>query len=164
MLSARYNVGPADAVQQLRGFMGAGGGGGGGGGGGDRWGGAGAGARPPSSDNIADDIADRFVQRLPNPFDGILDLKDSLALTPDQIARLQASSQVYHIRVDSLGNSIRVQLKNLGANIDATSMFSILRRENVAVRTVMHNAIDEAQKELTPEQWAKVPDSIERHP
>ena len=161
MLSARYNVGPADAVQQLRGFMGGGGGGGIGGGGG---GGGGAGGRPPSSDNIADDIADRFVSRLPNPFDGILELKDSLALTPDQVTKLQASSQVFHIRVDSLGNAIRSQLKNLGANIDATSMMTIMRRENTAVRTVMHNAIDEAQKELTPEQWAKVPETIRTPP
>jgi hypothetical protein len=156
-LSARYAVGPADAVQQLRGFMGAGGRGGGGGGG--AAGGAGAPAAP-SAQSLADDIADRFVQRIPNPFDQILDLKDSLSLTTDQVSHLQGSSQVFHIRIDSLANSIRAQLKNLGANIDATSMFTVMRKQNVAVRDVMRKAIEEAQGELTTDQWAKVPDSI----
>jgi hypothetical protein len=156
VLSARYNVGPADAVQQLRGFMGAGGGGGNRGAGG-----AGAGAASaPSAQSLADDIADRFVQRIPNPFDQLLDLKDSLALTPDQISNLKGSSQVFHIRVDSLGNAIRAQLKQLGANIDATSMFTVMRKQNAAVRDVMRKAVDEAQTELTAEQWAKVPDTI----
>jgi hypothetical protein len=158
-LSARYNVGPADAVQQIRGFMGAGGRGGGGGGGGGAAGGAGA-AAAPTTQSLADDIADRFVQRIPNPFDQILELKDSLSLTPDQITHLQGSSQVFHTRIDSLANSIRSGLKSLGANIDATSMFTVMRKQNLAVRDVMRKAIEEAQAHLTTDQWAKVPDSI----
>src|SRR6185437_2689790 len=87
-------------------------------------------------------------------------LKDSLALTPEELAKLRTSSQAFHGRVDSLGNSVRGQLKKLGAHIDATSMFGIMRRQLGVVRDVMRQAVDDAQHELTPEQWAKVPDTI----
>jgi len=157
VIGGRLNVGPPDAVQQLRGFFGGGRGGGGGGRGGN---GPGAGAPGAARGDIADEIADRLASRLPNPFDEIIALKDSLALTPEELAKLRTSSQAFHGRVDSLGNSVRGQLKKLGANIDATSMFGIMRRQLGVVRDVMRQAVDEAQHELTPEQWAKVPDSI----
>jgi len=97
---------------------------------------------------------------MPNPFDEILALTDSLALSPDEVTKLQSSSQVFHARVDSVAENIRAQLKNLGANLDATSMMGIMRRQLGGVRDMVRQAIDEAQHELTPEQWAKVPDRI----
>jgi carboxypeptidase family protein len=169
VLTGRLNVGPSDAAQQLRGLFGGGGGGGGGGGpegGGRLGGGAGpagggggaAGASPPQS--LADDIADRFAQRMPNPFDQILALTDSLALSPEQVTKLQSSSQAFRTRVDSVAANIRAQLKNLGANLDATSMMGIMRGQIGTVRDMVRQAIDEAQHVLTPDQWPKVPDRI----
>jgi len=140
--------------------MGRGGGGPGGGPGGGRGPGGPGGPPPQSGADLASEVADRFAQRLPNPFDEIIALKDSLNLTADQVTKLQASSQVFHTRVDSLAGNVRTQLKKLGANIDATSMFGIMRRQFQVVRDVMHQAIGEAQHELTPEQWAKVPETI----
>lgn len=158
VLAGRLNVGPADAVQQLRGFMGMGGrrdGGAGGQGGGP----GGVGALDPRQ-SLADQVADRFAQRMPNPFDQIIALKDSLGLTSDEITQLQTSSQVFHVRVDSIAGAIRKQLKDLGANLDATSLFGLMRRNLGVVRDLMARSINEAQHELTPEQWTKVPDSI----
>ena len=160
VIGGRLNVGPPDAVQQLRGFFGGGRGGGEGGGGGGRGPGGPGGAAGAGRADIADEIADRFASRLPNPFDEIIALKDSLGLTPEEIAKLQGSSTAFHGRVDSLAGSVRAQLKKLGANIDATLMFGIMRRQLGVVRDVMRQAVDEAQHELTPEQWAKVPDTI----
>ena len=76
------------------------------------------------------------------------------------MTQLQTSSQVFHIRADSLTGNVRAQLKDLGANIDATSMLGVMRRQFGSVRDVMRKAIEEAQQELTADQWAKVPDSI----
>ncbi len=159
VLGGRLNVGPPDAVQQLRGFFGGGRGGGGGPGGPGGAGGAG-GAQNASRQDLSDQIVDRFTSRLPNPFDQIIALKDSLALTSDQLTKLQGSSQVFHTRVDSVAASARTELKKLGANIDATTMFGIMRRQFGVVRDVMRHALDEAQQELTPDQWVKLPDSI----
>ncbi len=90
----------------------------------------------------------------------IIALKDTLVLSPDQLAKLQASSDSFNTRVDSLATSARTQLKKLGANLDATTMFGIMRREFGQVRDIMRNALNEAQQELTPGQWALLPESI----
>jgi hypothetical protein len=164
VIGGRLNVGPPDAIQQLRGLFGGGRGGGGGAGGGGGGpgapGGAGAAAAGQSHEDLADQIVDRFTSRLPNPFAQIIALKDTLVLSPDQLTKLQASSDSFNTRVDSLGTSARTQLKKLGANLDATTMFGIMRREFGQVRDIMRNALNEAQQELTPGQWALVPESI----
>jgi hypothetical protein len=159
VIGGRLNVGPGDAEQQLRGFLGRGGGGGGG----NTPGGGGGGAAAAAADqkqSLPDQISQRFAQRLPNPFDEIIALKDTLGLSPDQESQLQASSQVFKIRVDSLTGTVRADLQKLGANLDATTMFGIMRRQFAVVRTIMTAALAEAQKELTADQWDKVPDSI----
>ncbi len=156
VLGGRLNVGPPDALQQLRGFLGGGRGGRGLGG---PPGVPGTGAAGGRGD-IASEIADRFAARLPNPYDQILALHDSLALTPDEIAKLHAGSDAFRARVDSLTGAVRTRLKALGANIDATSMFGIMRRQFGVARAVTRQAIEDAQHTLTPEQWAKVPDRI----
>jgi hypothetical protein len=161
VIGGRLNVGPGDAEQQLRGFLG--GGGRGGGGGGNTPGGGGGGAAAAAADqkqSLPDQISQRFAARLPNPFDEIIALKDTLGLSPDQENQLQASSQVFKIRVDSLTATVRADLAKLGANIDATTMFGIMRRQFGVVRTIMVAAVAEAKGELTADQWDKVPDSI----
>ena len=169
VIGGRLNVGPRDAIQQLRGLFGGGRGGGGGGGGGGGPGGrggpggagaAGAADAGQSHEDLADEIVNRFTSRLPNPFAQIIALKDTLVLSPDQLAKLQASSDSFNTRVDSLATSARTQLKKLGANLDATTMFGIMRREFGQVRDIMRNALNEAQQELTPGQWALLPESI----
>ncbi len=166
ILAGRLNVGPGDAEQQLRGMFGGGGGRGGEGGLGGLGGpppGGGAGGVPGAAErheSLADNIADRLGQRLPNPYDQVLALTDSLVLTPGQVTTLQSGSQAFHTRVDSLTETVRAQLKDLGANLDMTSMMGIMRRNFGTVRTIMQQALDRIQQTLTPDQWAKLPDRI----
>lgn len=162
VIGGRMNVGPGDAEQQLRGFLGGGGRGGGGGPGGG--GNAAAAAAADQKQSLPDQISQRFAARLPNPFDEILALKDTLGLSQDQETQLQASSQVFKIRVDSLTGNVRAELQKLGANLDATAMFGIMRRQFAVVRTIMTAAVAEAKGELTADQWEKVPDSIKAGP
>ena len=163
MIGGRLNVGPGDAEQQLRGFLGGGGRGGGGGGPGGG-GNAASAAAADQKQSLPDQISQRFAARLPNPFDQILALKDTLGLSQDQETQLQASSQVFKIRVDSLTGTVRAELQKLGANLDATTMFGIMRRQFAVVRTIMTAAIAEAKGELKDDQWEKVPDSIKGGP
>jgi hypothetical protein len=110
--------------------------------------------------SFADEIADRFAQRIQNPFDAALKIKDALILTDDQVTQLQGSSQTFRLRLDSLTGDIRAQLKKLGVNVDMGSMAGIMRKTFPVVRDMTRAAIDELQHELTPEQWLNVPDSI----
>ena len=168
VLSGRLNIGPGDAANQLRGFFGGGrgegGGGGGGGGGPGAPGGPGGAPSAPSAseqrENLADAIADRFGQRLRNPAAQILALKDSLLLTAQQDTALSAVSMVFQAHADSITGVVRAQLKNLGANLDMTTMGGIMRRQAGAVREIARQSIDASQKILTPDQWKGVPDQI----
>ena len=146
VIGGRLNVGPGDAEQQLRGFLGGGGRGGGGGpgGGGD----AAAAAAADQKQSLPDQISQRFAARLPNPFDEILALKDTLGLSPDQETQLQASSQVFKIRVDSLD-------RDRAGGADRSWARTSMRRQCSAscggssrvVRTIMAAAIEEAKGE-----------------
>ena len=66
--------------------------------------------------------------------------------------------------MDSLTGTVRAELQKLGANLDATTMFGIMRRQFAVVRTIMTAAIAEAKGELKDDQWEKVPDSIKGGP
>jgi hypothetical protein len=168
VLAGRFAIGESDAEQQLRGLFGGGRGGGGGPGGGPGGpagpgGGGGGGGGASSSDqrqSFADEIADRFAQRIQNPFDAALKIKDALTLTDDEVTQIEASSQTFQIRLDSVTADIRAQLKKLGVNVDMGSMAGIMRKNFTVVRDLTHSALDELQHELTPDQWLNVPDSI----
>jgi hypothetical protein len=169
VLTARLNVGPGDAANQLRGFFGGGGREGGGGGGpggpgGGPGGPGGAGAGAPSTgeqrQDLADAITDRFAARLRNPAAQILALKDSILLSAAQDSSLDSVSKIFQARADSVTGVIRTQLKNLGANLDFTTMGGIIRRQASAVRAIAKDAIDASKRILTDAQWPMVPDDI----
>jgi hypothetical protein len=173
-LQVRYTFGEL-TPDQLRSIFGGGGGRGGGGfggggGGGGRGGGAAGGAPggapggaggaggPPAS--LSDLIADRFSARFPNPYASILQLHDSLQLTAVQVTALQADSDSLAVQVDSLKGALQTQLKKLGNSPDPGTMISMVRPQLMRARTLQREAIDKAQKILTPEQWKKVPAAI----
>jgi hypothetical protein len=163
-LEVRYAFGEV-TPDQLRSIFGGGGGGrggfGGGGGGGGRepgGGGAGAGGGPPQS--LSDLIAERFSERFPNPFASILALKDSLQLTPEEVTTLQTDSGALSTQADSLKGALQAQLNKLGKNPDPGTMVAMVRPQLQRARTLQRDAIDRAQKILTPEQWKRVPASI----
>jgi hypothetical protein len=109
---------------------------------------------------LADAIADRFQQRLKNPAAQILALKDSILLNAAQDSSLDSVSKIFQARADSVTGVIRAQLKNLGANLDFTTMGGIFRRQASAIRAIAKDAIDASKHILTDAQWPMVPDDI----
>jgi hypothetical protein len=120
-------------------------------------GGAGAAAQPIS---LADQIAQRFADRFPNPFDQILELKDTLALTPDQVGKLTSASDSLKEQIATLKGHVSTQLAKLGNNPDPGTLMSLLRPELLEARGMSRTALTQAQAILTPDQWKKVPTSI----
>jgi Carboxypeptidase regulatory-like domain len=166
-LEVRYAFGEI-TPDQLRSIFGGGGGrgggGGGGGGGGREPGGGGgpggAGGAGGAPQSLSDLIAQRFSERFPNPFAAILMLQDSLQLTTTEITALQADSESLATQADSLKGALQAQLNKLGKSPDPGTMIAMVRPQLQRARALQRDAIDKAQKILTPEQWKRVPASI----
>jgi hypothetical protein len=109
-------------------------------------------------------IAERFSERFPNPFASILALKDSLQLTPDQVTTLESDSGALSMQADSLKGALQAQLKKLGNSPDPGTMVSMVRPQLQRARALQRDAIDKAEKILTPDQWKRVPASIKTPP
>jgi hypothetical protein len=154
VFQARFSFGDVTDLRNLFGGRG----GGGQGGRPDGPGGAGAAGGPPLS--LADQIAQRFADRFPNPFDQILELKDTLALTPDEVGKLTTASDSLKEKIATLKTHVSTQLAKLGNNPDPGTLMSLLRPELLDARTMGRAALTEAQSILTPDQWKKVPASI----
>jgi hypothetical protein len=156
VFQARYSFGDVTDIRNM--FGGRGDGGGGGRPGGPENGQGGAGGGQPQS--LADQIADRFTQRFPNPFDEILQLKDTLALTTDEVGKLSVASDSLKSKISDLRSKVVTQLNKLGNNPDPGTMMSLLRPELLEMRNMSRTALAEAQGILTPDQWKKVPIAI----
>lgn len=160
-LQVRLNVGA-----QQGGGMGAIGGGRGGGpggpggfrqGGGGRPGMAGAGAGPRF--NPADMI-DRLVAN--NPVKVILEMRDSLQLTDEQVVRLTGISDSLTARVMPLAAEARKKLAPVSSD-HSEQMSAAFRELGPSIqkgREHVQTALRESEKVLTPQQWRKVPASV----
>jgi hypothetical protein len=157
-INARYTLGPdrmREMIQSMRGGgMGAGGRGGAGGPGGP--GGLGAAGRAMGPEGIANMVA------AANPVSAVIQLKDSLALTPEQLGRLQLVSDSVVARNTALGAELRKIVQDAGANPDMGALFARIRPVTERVQKSNADAMREVEKVLTSEQWAKVPERIKR--
>ncbi len=155
VFEARYSFGDV-SPDQLRGLLG--------GGGGNRRdpgaGGAGAGGANGGAMSLADQVAGRFAERFPNTFDQILALKDTLALTPDQVGKLTTASDSLKEAIGAMRGKVSTALAKLGNNPDPGTLMSLMRPELLEARTMRRAAVAAAQAILTPDQWKKVPDAI----
>ncbi len=141
---------------------------GGGGGGGGR----GPGGNPGAGGNFNPrNILDRV---LANPVRELVTLRDTLQLTPEQVTRLEGIADSLQVRLDTAraqadreiarattpataprGNRAAGQEGGQGGGI-----FQAIGPQLQAVRTQSQQALAEAQKVLTPEQWQRVPERI----
>jgi hypothetical protein len=100
---------------------------------------------------------------VPNAFLDILALNDSakLALTPDQSTKLQTAGDAFKIKSDSLIDKVANILGDTTEKApDPMTIFAKLQPSMAEGRKLATQAINDAKAILTPEQWAKVPDSI----
>ena len=148
-INARYTLGPdrmRDMIQAMRG--------GGGGGGARGPGGPGAGAGGPAA------IASMAATA--NPINAVIQLKDSLALTEEQLAKLKPLSDTLAARNATLGAEMRKVVQDAGANPDMGAMFGRIRPVLDKLQKQNGDAMREVEKILTSEQWAKVPERVKR--
>ncbi|HEU4641826.1 MAG TPA: carboxypeptidase regulatory-like domain-containing protein [Gemmatimonadaceae bacterium] len=145
-IQLRYTVGPDQARDRLRGIFGRGGARGGPGGGADA-----------AAGNAAD-FADRFARMVPNPVARLLEMRDTLALTDDQAARLGALRDSLDRENGALADSIRAAIQRAGDRPDPARLFATIRPSLQAARENARKALDAARGILTAEQWKKVPE------
>ena len=96
---------------------------------------------------------------LANPIPVLLQLKDTLKLTPEQVTRIQAIS-------DKLGTKLNKQREELGKRFDSTGsadqarLFAQVQPNVQAARQDVVNALQDVRKVLTQDQWLKLPPEI----
>jgi hypothetical protein len=111
----------------------------------------------------ADALKARMTRLVPNAFLDIIAINDSakLDLTPDQIAKLQSSGDAFKVKADSLIDKVANMLADTTVkNPDPMTVFAKIQPSMAEGRKQATEAINEAKAILTPEQWAKVPDSV----
>jgi carboxypeptidase family protein len=121
---------------------------------GGRGGGLGAEGGPPQ------DFAARLARILPNPISAILELRDSLALAPDQVAGLQAIADSLDAQNRPVSDSLQAAVQRAGDRPDPGTLFARLRPKLAEGREHIRRALERARRLLTAEQWAKLPDAL----
>jgi hypothetical protein len=105
----------------------------------------------------------RMTRLVPNAFLDIIAANDSakLELTPDQITRLQTAGDAFKVKADSLIDRVANILGDTTVKSpDPMTIFAKLQPSMTEGRKLATQAINDAKGILTPEQWAKVPESI----
>jgi carboxypeptidase family protein len=161
-IQMRFTIGPdraQEALMMLRGGAGfaPGGRAGPGAGGGDgprviMGGPGGAGGGGPAA------MLSRLDSLLPNPAGVVLNLKDSLALTAEQVTRLEVVRDTLNAHNAALGDSLRKEIENEGANPDPARLMGIARPRLETLRNNMRQAWAQVRGVLTEEQWGKLPE------
>ncbi|MCC6929850.1 MAG: carboxypeptidase regulatory-like domain-containing protein [Gemmatimonadaceae bacterium] len=159
-IQARYTVGPDRFRDMIRGMIG---GQGGAGGQGQRGpGGFGGPGGPGGQGGGPGGFGGGFGMggANANPVQQVLALKDSIALTAEQVTKLQPLSDSLAARNKVLGDEFQKMLKDAGANPDMGALFGKIRPKMEAAQKDRAAALKEVQAILTPEQWEKVPERV----
>jgi hypothetical protein len=157
-IQARYTLGPDRMRDMIQGIRGAFAGGGRGGAGGPGAAGRAAGDGP----GMGGPAAFAEMAASANPVNAVMQLKDSLGLAPEQLAKLQPLSDSLAARNAALGAEVRKIMADGGANPDMGALFAKVRPIMEKVQTQNAATMREVEKILTSEQWAKVPERIKR--
>ena len=162
-IQARYTLGPDRFRDMIRGMIGGGGPGGAGGfrgpGGFGAPGGQGQQGAPGAQGGGGGGGFGMGGMNA-NPVQAIIALKDSIALTAEQLAKLQPLSDSVAARNKALGEEFQKLLKDAGANPDMGALFGKIRPKMEASQKARAATLKEVQAILTPEQWAKVPERV----
>ena len=95
-----------------------------------------------------------------NAVNTILQLKDSLALTEQQLATLQPLSDSVAARNTALGAEFQKLLREAGANPDMGALMGRLQPRIQALQRQNDDLLKQVQAILTADQWAKVPPRV----
>ena len=92
-----------------------------------------------------------------NAASGVIQLKDSLALTANQLAKLQPIADSVAQRNTALGAEVQKMIRDAGANPDMGAIMGRMQPRLQQVQKDNETTMKEIEAVLTPEQWAKVP-------
>ncbi|MFN2565236.1 MAG: hypothetical protein ABR499_09540, partial [Gemmatimonadaceae bacterium] len=152
-VQVRWTVGPDRQREALQGILRGGRGAAGPGAGGGR-----PGARPPLDARAA-------IERVaPNPAATVLALRDSLALSAEQVERLTQLRDSLVARNDSLVAVATEQAARAGGGGDPARTFAAVRPTLEAAREGYLATLEAVRGVLTPEQWVKVPAALRDPP
>ncbi len=90
----------------------------------------------------------------------ILQLRDSLACTPEQVTQLAAISDSLDARDRILADSMQAVVQQAGDRTDPAIVLARLGPVVAAARDNVRQALARARAVLTPEQWSKVPEAL----
>ncbi len=108
----------------------------------------------------ASDFASRLGRGFTNPVTGIITLKDSLHLTPEQVAQLQPIAAQLDAKNDSIQAQIRKKIDDAGSNADPRALLLSIRPRLTDARQAREHALDAVKKILTQTQWNSLPDQL----
>jgi hypothetical protein len=102
-----------------------------------------------------------IVNRIaPNPVTAIIQMKDTLQLTADQITKLQAVADSLTAKNDTLISVVEEQLAKGQGGADLAAVFPNIQPKLQQARNNYLAAIKSAQAILTPVQWSRLPEEI----
>ncbi|PYO90698.1 MAG: hypothetical protein DMD66_01785 [Gemmatimonadetes bacterium] len=86
----------------------------------------------------------------------ILQLRDSLHCTPEQVTALTAIADSLDAQNSATADSMLVMVRVLGAQADSAVLAAALEPLVAAARERARVALARAREVLTPDQWAKI--------
>jgi hypothetical protein len=101
-------------------------------------------------------ILDRM---LANPLPVLLELKDSLSLTPDQITQVEMVSNALQEKLDRRRTDLGKRFDNLQGREQART-FQEMQPDISAARGQVQAALKEVERIFTKEQWIRVPEAL----
>jgi hypothetical protein len=151
-LQARFTLGPDRRRQALDAMRGRAAGRPGG------PGGAGSGLQGALGD--PDAFLSRLETVLPNPAAQVLERREALGLTPDQVTRLEAVRDSFAIQNRVRADSLRAAVEREGAAPDPARLLTVIRPLVEAGRRDADAAMTAIRSLLTEEQWNRLPERL----
>jgi hypothetical protein len=97
---------------------------------------------------------------LANPLPVLLELKDTLRMTPEQVAQIEKLSTDLQISLAQRREALGKRFDAVQAGAEQGRIFQELQPEIEKSRTEIGNALNAAEKILTSDQWKQVPEQI----
>jgi hypothetical protein len=97
---------------------------------------------------------------LANPLPVLLELKDTLKMTPEQVAQIEKISTDLQVSLASRRQELGRRFDNVQPGAEQGRIFQELQPEIEKTRTEIGDALKAAERVLTPEQWRQVPEQI----
>ncbi|HEX9109321.1 MAG TPA: hypothetical protein VF832_18895, partial [Longimicrobiales bacterium] len=96
---------------------------------------------------------------LANPLPVLLELKDTLKLSSEQVTKIQAISDKLGARLNKQREALGKKFDNVNAN-DQARVFADIQPAIQTARQDVQSALQDVRKVLTADQWEKLPSEI----